>query len=102
MAPTQHLVSSDGHMEGVQVGNRVVLFAVQGEVPVKGSIRYEIAGSGAVQHLLTNLHAAVKYAVRPESGDAVTLTASPQGTITFTTSAAGKQLIEVQPAPSDR
>jgi hypothetical protein len=87
MDAAQHILSTDGRMEGVQVGPELVLFGRNGDVSPATPLTYQFNGNSSVQHLLTNLAAGQIYQV--ESGGTVlaVLTASSQGTIAFTTPA---------------
>jgi hypothetical protein len=96
MAPTQHILSTDGRMEGVMVGDQVVLFGHNGDVDTSTPVTYQITGTGTVTHLLTNLKAGQSYQVLVNGTLATTVTASSQGTISFTTSPAGAEAITIR------
>jgi PKD repeat protein len=96
MDPTQHIVSTDGRMEGVMVGNQVVLFEYNGNVDTSTPVTYQITANGATSHRLTNLKAGQSYQVLVNGTVATTVTASSQGTISFTTSPTGAQTITIQ------
>jgi PKD repeat protein len=95
MVSTQQVVSSDGRMQGVQAGNQVVLFGVHGAVSPTAPVTYQVNGSGSLSHLLVDLQAGQHYQVTANGGLVATLTASAQGTLSFTTTAAGSQTITV-------
>jgi hypothetical protein len=90
MDSTRHILSMDGRMEGVQVGGQVVLFGRNGIVSPASPVTYSFSGSSSVQHLLTNLLPGQIYQVIGNGIVLTTLTASEQGTITFSTPAGVK------------
>src|SRR5262249_33208264 len=55
MVSTQQIVSADSRMQGVEMGNQVVLFGSIGSVDLTTPVSYTITGTGPVQQLLTNL-----------------------------------------------
>jgi hypothetical protein len=87
MDTSQHIVSTDARMEGIQIGTQVVLFGRNGDVSPATSFTYQFNGIAGVQHFLTNLSPGEIYQV--ESGGTVlaVATASSQGTLGFTTPA---------------
>jgi len=95
-AKTRHIVSSDTLMEGVQLGDYVVLFGRDGEPEFDKPISYTINGHNKIHHLLTNLASGRRYSIKATGTDPITITASSQGTATFSTSPQGDQTIEVQ------
>jgi PKD repeat protein len=95
MDPTQHVLSTDQRMEGVQMGSDVVLFGRNGDVDLTTPVTYTFTGSASVQHLLTNLAAGANYQVTVNGTVLTTVTASAQGTITFTTTATGTATVQV-------
>jgi hypothetical protein len=88
MVGTTRVASADGRMEGVQMGDYVVMFGTDGTVDLAaGSITYNFSGTDAVKHLLTDLSPGAVYQVKVDGGVLGTFTASDQGTITFDTAA---------------
>jgi hypothetical protein len=95
----RHVTSIGSLLEGVQVGDRVVLFGRDGEVPVGKAITYEVSTAKSCRHLLTDLPRERKYQVKVGGTVRETTTTSNQGTLSFAASGNGKQMIEVIPAP---
>jgi PKD repeat protein len=95
MVSTQQVLSADSRMEGVQMGNQLVLFGRNGDVDLSTPVTYQINSSSAVQHLLVNLKAGKTYKVYVNGTLTTTLAASSQGTLSFTTSTVGAQTIQV-------
>jgi hypothetical protein len=53
MVATSQVVSTDGRMEGVQMGSQLVLFGTDGPVsPAAGPVTYTVSGAAAVSHPL--------------------------------------------------
>jgi hypothetical protein len=98
MDASQHVMSSDGRMEGVQIGNQVVLFGRNGDVDATTPVSYRITATGSVQHLLTNLAAGQNYQITVNGVVLETVAASSQGTLSFTTTTAGTLTLTVQAA----
>jgi hypothetical protein len=86
MVSTLRVVSTNGAMEGVQEGSDLVLFGVNGPINAT-SISYSVSGSGSVYNLLTDLQPNQVYKISANGVVLTTLTASAQGTISFTTPA---------------
>jgi hypothetical protein len=95
MVSSKQILSTDSRMEGVQMGDQVVLFGRNGDVDLTTPVSYQISGSGAVQQLLTNLKAGQTYRVLANGVPVTTVTASSQGTISFSTTPSGTQTIQV-------
>jgi hypothetical protein len=95
MDATKQVLSSDGQMQGVQVGNQVVLFGRNGDVSTAKPVSYKITAAASVQHLLTNLAAGQKYQVTVNGAAQGTMTASSQGTLSFNTTTAGTLSVTV-------
>jgi hypothetical protein len=93
---TQQIVSTDGRMQGVAMGNQVVLFGSDGDVDLTTPVSYQTLKSGLVQQLLTNLSPGKHYQVTVNGSPGTTVTASSQGTISFTTTGSGTDTIQVQ------
>jgi hypothetical protein len=98
MVATTSVATTDGRMEGVQMGNQVVLFGTNG--PVLGTLvtplSYSITASGATTHLLVDLTPGQTYQVQVNGSVLTSVTASAQGTITFTTTGSGTQNVVIQ------
>jgi hypothetical protein len=92
---TNQVVTTDGRMQGVQMGNQVVLFGTNGAVNLAQGVTYTATGNGAVNHLLTNLTAGQAYRVLVNGALVATVTASAQGTLNFTTTLTGNATIQV-------
>ena len=56
---------------------------------------YQFTGGASVQHLLTNLAAGASYLVTVNGSVLTTVTASAQGTISFTTTVTGTSTVQV-------
>lgn len=85
MVATQQVLSTDSRMEGVQMGNEVVLFGVDGAVSAATPINYSITGSGSVNHLLTDMQPGRSYQLSVNGVAAGSVTASSQGALSFST-----------------
>jgi hypothetical protein len=98
-APTAstHVTTADNSMEGAQVGSQVVLFGRNGNVDLTAGTTYQFSGSatGAVQHLLTNLAPGQQFQELLNGSLLSTLTASSQGTISFSTTGSGTETVKV-------
>src|SRR5262249_34955920 len=99
MVSTQQVVSTDGRMQGVQAGNQVVLFGVSGAVSPATPVSYQVSGTGSISNLLVNLQPGQNYQVTANGVVVATLTASSQGTLSFTPPTAGSQTIVVTGVP---
>jgi PKD repeat protein len=95
MVSTQSIISTDSRMEGVQMGSQLVLFGRNGDVDLSTPVTYQINSTSAIQHLLVNLKPGQSYKVFVNGTLTATLTASSQGTLSFTTSTVGAQTIQV-------
>jgi hypothetical protein len=95
MVSTQQILSTDTRMQGVQMGNQVVMFGRTGNVDLTTPVTYQITGNGPVTELLTNLTPGQSYQVRANGTLVTTLTADSAGTISFTTNPSGSQTIQV-------
>jgi hypothetical protein len=87
MDATEHVVTTDGRMEGAQIDNQLVLFGHDGDVDLQTPVTYTVNGSGSVEQLLTNLQAGQTYQVQVDGTAFTSVTASSAGTIRFTTPA---------------
>jgi hypothetical protein len=95
MAAARHVRTGDSRMEGAQLGDHLVLFGSEGPVDLGKPVTYELTGKGKVHHLLVNLPAGKNCRIKVDGKAGEAVTASPQGTIAFTTKPNGKQTIEV-------
>jgi hypothetical protein len=96
MVATASVVSADGRMEGVRMGDRLVLFGTDGPLdPFTDPVTYTVTGAAPVTHLLTDLEPGRTYHVTADGVAVADVTAGSQGTITFTTTPAGAQTIVV-------
>ena len=88
MIGTTSVTSSDGRMEGVRMGNQLVLFGTDGLVDLSsGSLSYNVAGTEALTNLLVDLSPGAAYQIIVDGNFVGTKTASDQGTISFSTPA---------------
>ena len=85
MVGTQQILTSDGRMQGVQMGGYVVLFGRYGTLDLSTPISYQVTGSSSLSELLTNLVPGQAYQVYVDGVGLTTVTADSQGTINFTT-----------------
>jgi hypothetical protein len=90
MVATQHIVSTDSRMEGVQMADQVVLFGRNGDVKPDAPITYQVQGSGSLHHLLVNLKPGTSYQVKANGSVVTKATASAQGALSFSTSTSGE------------
>jgi hypothetical protein len=95
MVATTQVLSTDGLMEGVQMGNDLVLFGRQGDVSSQAAVTYTITSRGTVHHYLVNLKPGQYYQITDNGKVVATVTASDQGTLRFDTTATGGQTIQV-------
>jgi len=97
MTNTAPIYSTDGRMEGVRMGNNLVMFGADAALnPFTNSISYTVSGSSPVSHLLTDLQPNHAFQVSAGGNSVGTFTSSAQGTLTFTNTPAGTQTITVQ------
>jgi PKD repeat protein len=97
MVTTAPVFSSDHRMEGVQMGNDLVLFGADAPLnPFIGTLTYTVTGSSPVIHLLTDLPP--NRAFQVSSGGVLlgTITASAEGTLVFTNTPSGSKIITIQ------
>jgi hypothetical protein len=87
MVATTSVHTADGRMEGVQMGNNLVLFGRTGTIDPSGSISYTTTGSGTINHLLVDLQAGKTYHILV-NGVASDRVADAQGAISFLTGSA--------------
>jgi hypothetical protein len=99
MDPVRHVVSLDRAMEGVRLGNQLVLFGVDGDLKPGTSVRYEASGDAGLHHLLVNLRPGQKYQVKVNGSPLPAVTATEQGTIAFVAPEKVEQKVEVAEAP---
>jgi hypothetical protein len=94
MDATEHVVSTDSRMEGTQIGNQLVLFGRDGTVDATTPVTYAVSSSAAVQNLLVDLQPGRTFQVKANGVVIATVTASSQGTVSFTTPA-GTNTVQV-------
>jgi hypothetical protein len=92
MDATSHIVSTDGRMEGTQIDNQLVLFGHDGDVNLTTPVTYALIGAAPIDNLLTNLQAGQTYQVHADGQLITTVTASSQGTLSFTTPAGARNI----------
>jgi PKD repeat protein len=94
---TAPVFSSDHRMEGVQLGNSLVLFGADAPlVPFNSTLTYTVTGSSPVVHVLTDLPPNRAFQVSAGGNLLGTFTASPQGTLLFTNTPSGSEVITIQ------
>ncbi len=97
MTNTVPIYSTDNRMEGVRMGNSVVMFGADAALnPFTNSISYTVSGSAPVSHLLTDLQPNHAFQVSAGGTSLGTFTSSAQGTLTFTNTPSGSQSIVIQ------
>src|SRR5262249_5363854 len=97
MVATTFLRSSDNRLEGVQMGTNVVLFGADAPLnPFTGTLSYTITGSSPITHLVTDLPPNRPCQVSAGGVSLGTITASAQGTLSFTNTPSGPQIITIQ------
>ena len=94
---TTPVFSTDHRMEGVQMGNDLVLFGADAPLnPFTGTITYTVTGSPPILHLLTDLPPNRAFQISVGGIPFGTITTSAQGTLFFTNISAGSQIITIQ------
>src|SRR5262249_41462511 len=96
MVTTTSVFSSDHRMEGVQMGNDLVLFGADAPlIPFTGMLTSSVTGSSPVIHLLSDLPA--NHAFQVSAGGVLlgTITASAQGILLFTNTPSGSEVITI-------
>jgi hypothetical protein len=98
MVTTVTIYSTDNRMEGVQMGNNVVLFGADTVLsPFTGTMTYAVNGSGGpIVHLLTDLQPNRAFSITAGGTFLGTINSSAQGTLFFTIAASGPQTIAIQ------
>jgi len=97
MVNTTPIYSTDNRMEGVQMGNNVVMFGSDTVLsPFTGTITYTVNGSGPIVHFLTDLQPNHAFNVTAGATALGTINSSAQGTLSFTNAASGSQTITIQ------
>jgi hypothetical protein len=87
MVATQQILSTDNRMEGVQMGNELVLFGTDGAVIPTTPVTYSVTGSGNVHHLLTDMQSGRTYQLKVNGVVTGSVQASSKGTLSFSTAA---------------
>lgn len=97
MTNTTPIYSTDNRMEGVQMGNNLVLFGADAPLnPFTNTITYGVSGMSPVVHLLTDLQPNHAFQVSADGVSIGTITSSAQGTLSFTNAVSGSQTITIQ------
>jgi hypothetical protein len=95
MVTTTHIVSSNGAMEGTQIGSNVALFGTNGQVTGTNPATYSFTGTaGTTQHVLVDLVPGQQYQVKVNGSLLTTVTASANGVLSFTTTT-GTQTVTI-------
>ena len=97
--PVSHILSDDDRLEGVLMGEQLVLFGRDGSVDLDTPVSYRLNKSGTVQNLITNLSPWQNYLVTVDDGPPQSVTASPQGTIRFTTVSESSSAVRISRLP---
>jgi hypothetical protein len=98
MDSAERIASADDLMEGAKLANAVVLFASNGFGKAPKTFHYRVSGSAPVQHVVADLRPGVNYQVKTNGSLYMSLTATAQGTIAFTTMPKSNQDVEVAEA----
>ena len=94
---TASIRSADNRMEGVEMGANLVLFGSDAPLnPFAGTITYTVTGSSPIVHLLTDLQPGHAFQISANGSTIGTFTSSLQGTLSFTNTPSGSQIITVQ------
>jgi hypothetical protein len=97
MTNTTPVYSTDNRMEGVQMGNNLVLFGADALLnPFTNTITYSVSGTSPVVHLLTDLQPNHAFQVSAGGTSLGTIASSAQGTLSFTNTPSGPQSITIQ------
>jgi PKD repeat protein len=97
MVATAFVRSTDNRLEGVQMGTNVVLFGTDTVLsPFAGTISYPVTGPSTINHLLTDLPPNRVCQVSAGGLPLGTITTSAQGTLSFTNTPSGSQIITIQ------
>ena len=97
MVATTFVRSTDNRMEGVQMGTNVVLFGADAVLnPFTGTLSYTVTGSSPINHLVTDLPPNRPCQVSAGGVPFGTITTSAQGTLSFTNTVTGSQVISIQ------
>ena len=99
VANARHVQSNDGLMEGAQLGDCLVLFGRDGDRKSDQAFSYMIKSRNAVNHLIANLTPGGRYSVKTDGSEVTSVTASAQGTVSFTTSTQGDRTVELNKLP---
>ena len=79
------------------MGNALVLYGADAPlIPFTGTLNYAVTGSSPVIHLLTDLPADRPFQVLADGVPLGTITTSAQGTLLFTNTPSGSQVITIQ------
>ena len=99
MDATAHVLTTDGRMEGTQIGNQLVLFGVTaGTVDLTTAVTYSLSGSSSVNNMLMDLKAGGVYQVVALGTNGInlstqTVTADSQGVLSFATPTGTQQVM---------
>jgi PKD repeat protein len=97
MVATAFVRSTDNRLEGVQMGTNVVLFGADTVLnPFTGTISYTVTGSSPINHLLTDLPPNRACQISAGGFPLGIITTSAQGTLVFTNTPSGSQIITIQ------
>lgn len=99
MDATVAVASDDGRMEGVLVGDRLVMFGRNGNPDPATPLSYEVnPGNSPIGHLLVNLQPGRAFQIVGDGLSLGTAVASANGVLSFTTPA-GARRIQLSPMP---
>ena len=97
MVPTTFVRSTDNRLEGAQMGTNVVLFGADAVLnPFTGNLNYTVTGSSPIQHLVTDLPPNRPCQISAGGISLGTITSSAQGTLFFSSTPSGSQIITIQ------
>jgi hypothetical protein len=97
MVATAFVRSTDNRLEGVQMGTNVVLFGSDTVLnPFTGTLNYTVTGLSPIVHLLTDLPPNRACQISAGGVAFATISTSAQGTLTFTNTPSGSQIITIQ------
>jgi hypothetical protein len=95
MIATRHVADTSGRLEGLQIGNHLVLFGTAGQLDPAVALKYQVTATGKTQHLVTDLRPGQPFLIKVDGTQVARLTASAQGTLSFATASAGPHAIEI-------
>ncbi|MCY2990402.1 MAG: hypothetical protein NTY19_21370 [Planctomycetota bacterium] len=95
MTSARHVSAERDVMEGIQLGDCLVLFGAAGQVSRQAVIKYSVDGPGVIRHLLVDLPPGQQYRIRIQGAADQHVVALPTGVVSFATEGIPGQLIEM-------